>query len=549
MSWQKEAVVYQIYPRSFKDSNGDGIGDLQGIIQKLDYLKDLGIDVIWLSPIYQSPNDDNGYDISNYEKIMAEFGTMEDFDRLLQEVHQRGMKLIMDLVLNHTSDEHPWFIESRSSRDNPKRDWYIWKDGTHGEEPNNWESIFGGSVWEYDEKTESYYLHLFSKKMPDLNWENKEVREALYKMINRWLEKGIDGFRVDAITHIKKEDYEDLPNPKGLRHVPSFTKHMNKKGIHTFLQELKENTFSKYDIFTVGEANGVKAEEGILWAGEKEGKFNMIFQFEHLRLWNEEDKKLPGILHLKRAMTKWQNALHKVGWNALYMENHDLVRSVSKLGDDRQYRIESAKALGLMYFMQQGTPFIYQGQELGMTNARFESIDDYRDIESLNRYKEKRLDGETPEEALKEIWETSRDHVRTPMQWDDSYCAGFTTGTPWIKVNENYKEINAASENQDENSVLNFYKKMIRLKKSDKTLVYGEYKMLLENDPYVYAYTREDEENVYLVVCNLSKEDRTVELEYSLEQGEIMVTNYKCEQGKMVHKQLKPYEARLYKVL
>lgn len=334
-TWWKEAIAYQIYPRSFKDSNGDGIGDLNGIISKLDYLKELGIDVIWICPMYKSPNDDNGYDISDYQDIMDEFGTMADFDLLLEEVHKRDMKLIIDLVINHTSDEHPWFIESRSSRNNPKRDWYIWRDGKNGKEPNNWESIFGGSAWKYDEKTDQYFLHIFSTKQPDLNWENKDVRNALYEMINWWLDKGIDGFRVDAISHIKKEEgLQDMPNPKGLQYVPSFDKHMNVKGIQPLLEELKRETFSKYDIMTVGEANGVGIDEADGWVGEDNGKFNMVFQFEHLGLWDAESKTDIDIVELKKVLSRWQKGLENNGWNALFIENHDKARVVSTWGND-----------------------------------------------------------------------------------------------------------------------------------------------------------------------------------------------------------------------
>ena len=388
--WWKEAVGYQIYPRSFKDSNDDGIGDLKGIISKLDYLKELGIDVIWICPMYKSPNDDNGYDISDYKDIMDDFGTMKDFDELLNEVHKRNMKLIIDLVVNHTSDEHKWFIESKSSKDNPKRDWYIWREGKDNKEPNNWESIFKGSVWEYDKTTEEYYLHLFTKKQPDLNWENKDVREAVYEMINWWLDKGIDGFRVDAISHIKKEEgLNDMPNPEGLEYVESFDKHMNVNGIHKYLAELKERTFDNYDIMTVGEANGVDAEDSDLWVGDENGKFNMIFQFEHLHLWGAESENDFDVKNYKKVLTKWQKALDGNGWNALYIENHDIPRVISTWGNDSDYWRECATAFALMYFMQQGTPFIYQGQEIGMTNVKFDSIYDYNDVKGINIYNKK----------------------------------------------------------------------------------------------------------------------------------------------------------------
>ena len=379
--WWKEAVSYQVYPRSFKDSNGDGIGDLRGIISKLDYLKELGIDVIWICPFYKSPNADNGYDISDYQDISSEFGSMQDFDTLLTEVHARGMKLILDLVINHTSDEHPWFIESRSSTDNPKRDWYMWKDGKGQKEPNNWESIFSGSAWAYDELTAQYYLHLFASKQPDLNWENQQVREELFTMVNWWLDKGIDGFRVDAISHIKKrEGLPDMPNPTGEQYVSSFDMHTNQPGIQSYLKELKEKTFSKYDIMTVGEANGVGVDEADEWVGEDDGHFNMVFQFEHLGLWNKEVNDSVDVIGLKKTLSKWQKGLHGKGWNALFLENHDQPRSVSSWGDDQTYWNESAKMLAACYFLMQGTPFIYQGQEIGMTNVQFPSIEDYDDV-------------------------------------------------------------------------------------------------------------------------------------------------------------------------
>ena len=546
MDWKKEAIGYQIYPRSFMDSNGDGIGDLQGVISKLDYLKDLGIDVIWICPMYKSPNDDNGYDISDYQDILEEFGTMEDFEMLLKEVHNKGMKLIIDLVINHTSDEHEWFLESRSSKDNPKRDWYIWRSGKDGKEPNNWESIFSGSVWEYDEVTDEYFMHLFSKRQPDLNWENKEVRQALYNMINWWLDKGIDGFRVDAISHIKKEKgFKDIDNPEGLKYVPSFSKHMNVEGIHTFLEELKENTFAKYDIMTVGEANGVSSEESDLWVGEKNGKFDMIFQFEHLVLWDQEGIEDLDVITFKKTLSKWQDALYNKGWNALFIENHDITRSVSKWGNDEVYWKESAKALGLMYFMQQGTPFIYQGQEIGMTNVKYSTIDAYDDVSSVNKYYEMIEQGKDESQAIKYMWNCSRDNARTPMQWDSTLNAGFTTGTPWIGINPNYEAINIKAQEDDPNSILNFYKAMIKIRKTYKTFVYGKYQLILEDHPQVYAYTREDEKEKYLVMCNLTDKEASLSVELDIEN--LLLANYEVEDYK-VHTVLRPYEARLYKI-
>lgn len=550
-AWWKEAIAYQIYPRSFLDSNGDGVGDLQGIISKLDYLKELGIDVIWICPIYQSPNDDNGYDISDYQDIMDEFGTMDDFDQLLKAVHNRGMKLIMDLVINHTSDEHPWFIESRASKESAKRNWYIWRDGKSGKEPNNWESIFGGSAWEYDEQTEQYYLHVFSKKQPDLNWENKEVRNALYRMINWWLDKGIDGFRVDAISHIKKEEgLPDLPNPDGLKYVPSFEKHMNVKGIHTYLEELKRKTFAQYDIMTVGEANGVSVEDAELWVGEGSGIFNMIFQFEHLNLWNPETKKDLDIIGLKEVLTRWQKGLENKGWNALFIENHDQARVVSTWGNDREYWRESATSLAAMYFLMQGTPFIYQGQEIGMTNVRFPNIESYDDVAVKNMYRLKREEGIPHSEIMEQIWATSRDNSRTPMQWSDEPNAGFTTGTPWLEVNPNYPKINVKKQWNDPHSILHFYKKMIALKKKHKVFTYGTYQLLLKDHPQIYAYTRESEQEKMVVISNLTAKDAEYHHpDIPLHDSRLMLSNYKVnDHPPLTQFQLKPYETRVYRV-
>lgn len=547
--WWKEATCYQIYPRSFMDHNGDGIGDLQGIISKLDYLKELGIDVIWVCPFFKSPNADNGYDISDYQDIMSEFGTMDDFDCLLTETHKRGMKIILDLVINHTSDEHPWFIESRSSKDSPKRDWYIWRDG-HGEkEPNNWESIFSGSAWELDENSSQYYLHLFAVKQPDLNWENHEVREALYNMVNWWLDKGIDGFRVDAISHIKKrQGLPSLPNPQGLDYVPSFDMHMNQEGIQIFLQELKENTFDQYDIMTVGEANGVSIDQADQWVGEENGKFDMIFQFEHLDLWGKESGNGVDVLALKKTLSRWQKGLYEKGWNALFFENHDQPRSVSTWGNDEEYWKDSAKMLAACYFFMQGTPFIYQGQEIGMTNVQFDDINDYDDIGMKNLYAIETAKGRDPQEILEIIWRSGRDNSRTPMQWDATENAGFTKGTPWMKVNPNYKKINVTVQKEDENSIYSFYKKMIRIRKQNKVFIYGDYQLLLEDDPKVFAYSRSFENNTALVICNFSKETSMVELETFANRRGVLVAsnNYDAEEVISNNLHLKPYETRVY---
>lgn len=550
--WWKEAVVYQIYPRSFMDSNGDGIGDLQGIIAKLDYLRDFGIDIIWICPMYKSPNDDNGYDISDYQDIMDEFGTMDDFDQLLGEVHKRGMKLILDLVINHTSDEHPWFIESRSSKNNSKRDYYIWRDGKNDAEPNNWESIFGGSAWEYDQQTGQYYMHIFSKKQPDLNWENLSVRQELYTMVNWWLNKGIDGFRIDAITHIKKEaDFPDLPNPHYLNYVPSLDGHLNREGIHAFLEEFKHETLDHYDIMTVGEANGVSVEDADLWVGEKTGKFNMIFQFETNGLWNKGADGGLNLAALKQTLTRWQKGLEGIGWNALFLENHDLPRSVSVWGDDGIYWDKSAKALATMYFLMQGTPFIYQGQEIGMTNVRFATIEEYNDVSAKNMYQIEWGNGKSHEEIMQVIWKNGRDNSRTPMHWNDTTEAGFTLGVPWLKVNPNYKIINVEKALQNPDSIYHYYRRLIELRKSNPLVVYGTYDLILSNHDKIYAYTRTLGQEKWVVIVNLFPEKTSFQMPADIifDSSELLVSNYKEGTGEIFQEViLKPYESRVYRL-
>lgn len=549
-TWWKEAVAYQIYPRSFVDTTGDGIGDLRGIITKLDYLKNLGIDVIWICPMYKSPNDDNGYDISDYKDIMADFGTMADFDELLEQVHARGMKLILDLVINHTSDEHFWFIESRKSKDNPYRDYYIWRDGKDGKEPNNWESIFHGSAWKYDELTDQYFMHIFSSKQPDLNWENPAVRKELYETVNWWLDKGVDGYRVDAISHIKKAPgFPDLPNPDGLDYVSSFPYHLNQPGIQTFLEELHRETFAKYDIMTVGEANGVSIADADEWVGEENGKFNMIFQFEANGLWGQDTEGKLDLLTLKKVYTRWQHALEGTGWNALFLENHDLPRSVSVWGDDKNYWLESSKALATLFFFMQGTPFIYQGQEIGMTNAKFDSIDDYNDVSAKNAYQIGLANGKTHEELMAPIWINGRDNSRTPMQWNAEQGAGFTTGTPWLKLNPNYKTVNVAAAQQDDNSILNYYKKMIKLRKSDQLLIYGKYDLILPDDEQMYAYTREWNGEKAVIVVNMFGQEAQITLPEELNsyRFELVLSSLHTSPSYEQHMMLAPYEARIYR--
>ncbi|MCE4963216.1 glucohydrolase [Staphylococcus haemolyticus] len=540
-NWWKEVVAYQVYPRSFNDSNNDGIGDLPGVIEKLDYLKDLGIDVIWLSPMYKSPNDDNGYDISDYQDIMDEFGTMEDFDRLLKGVHDRGMKLILDLVVNHTSDEHPWFIESKSSKDNPKRDWYIWADPKDdGSEPNNWESIFNGSTWQFDETTNQYYFHLFSKKQPDLNWDNPEVRESVFNMMNWWFEKGIDGFRVDAITHIKKTfEAGDLPVPEGKKYAPAFDVDMNQPGIQNWLQEMKDESLSQYDIMTVGEANGVNPDNAEEWVGEDKGKFNMIFQFEHLGLWSTGDSQF-DVKSYKEVLNRWQKRLEGIGWNALFIENHDQPRRVSTWGNDKDYWFESATSHAVVYFLQQGTPFIYQGQEIGMTNYPFESIETFNDVAVRNEYQIVKEQGGDVDQLLNKYRMENRDNSRTPMQWSDSTNGGFTEGKPWFPVNPNYKDINVAHQLEDEHSVLNFYKKLIQLKKSHEIYTYGQFDLIDGENENVFAYTRQLEGKTVVVAGNLTDKQSSLTLPFDIDEDAIKLHNYNSQ---LDATSLKPFEA------
>lgn len=557
-TWWKESVVYQIYPRSFMDSNGDGIGDIKGITSKLDYLKELGINVVWLSPVYESPNDDNGYDISDYRKIMDEFGTMEDWEEMLAEMHKRGIKLMMDLVVNHTSDEHAWFVESKKSKDNPYRDYYIWRPGKDGKEPNNWESVFSGSTWEYDETTDEYFLHIFSKKQPDLNWENEAVRKEIYDMMKFWLDKGVDGFRMDVINFISKVDgYPDAPNPDGKKYVSGHEYFMNGPRIHEFLHEMNKEVLSKYDIITVGEMPGVTPEQGIEYTAEDRKELQMVFQFEHMDLDQQpgENKwalKPLQLTDLKKSLSKWQKELEGKGWNSLYWNNHDQPRIVSRFGNDKEYREISAKMLATCLHMMQGTPYIYQGEEFGMTNVQFDTIDEYKDIETLNMYNEKvHVNGEDREKVMKSIYTKGRDNARTPIQWDDSENGGFTTGTPWIKVNPNYKEINAKQALEDPNSIFHYYKNLIQLRRKHDIIVYGTYDTLLENDEQIFAYTRTLGNEKLLVACNFTAETQVFKLDTELnyQQKEILISNYEVDpEDDIMSFQLQAYEARVYKL-
>ncbi len=552
--WWKESVVYQVYPRSFKDSNGDGIGDLQGIISKLDYLKELGIDVIWLSPVYKSPNDDNGYDISDYQGIMDEFGTMADWDQLLEEMHNRGMKLIMDLVVNHSSDEHKWFVESRKSKDNPYRNYYIWRKGKDGKEPNNWGSNFGGSAWEYDEETDEYFLHLFSKKQPDLNWENPQLRKEVYNMMTWWLDKGIDGFRMDVVNFISK--VEGLPDDEvkpGKKYASGSKYYRNGPKIHDYFQEMNREVLSKYDIMTVGEMPGVKPELAKKYTADDRNELNMVFQFQHMGLDNGKngkwDLKPLYLPDLKENLTEWQKALENEGWNSLYFSNHDQPRSVSRFGDDGKYHKESAKMLATILHMMKGTPYVYQGEEIGMTNVHFSSIEDYKDIETINFYNEQMEAGKPIEETMKSIYEKSRDNARTPMQWDRSTNAGFTTGDPWIAVNPNYSEVNVESQIHDENSIFHYYKKLISLRKEHEIIVYGNYDLLLPEHEEVFAYTRTLGDEKLLVLCNFYANEIEVELPTygNLRLPKQLIRNYPGDATLSPKVRLKPYEAVVYK--
>ena len=511
-AWWKESVVYQVYPRSFCDSNGDGVGDLRGVESKLDYIRELGVNVIWMSPVYKSPNDDNGYDISDYRAIMDEFGTMEDFEHLLAAAHERGLKLVMDLVVNHTSDEHPWFLESRSSRDNPKRDYYIWREPVNGREPNNWGSVFSGPAWEWDETTGMYYLHCFSKKQPDLNWENPKVRDEVFDMMMWWCEKGVDGFRMDVISMISKPDgMPDAPQEPGAAYGIAMQDGCccNGPRVHEYLREMNRRVLSQYNLMTVGETAQVNVREAKRYAGSDGSELNMVFAFEHVELdarpdgkWHLDRISLPAF---KENMRKWQDELDEVAWNSLFLCNHDQPRIVSRLGDESP---DSAKCIATMLHLHQGTPYVYQGEELGMTNCPFGGIENYRDVETLNAYRELTEAGlREPEELLRCIAYKSRDNARTPMQWDGTENAGFSTGTPWIMVNPNYTRINAAAQRKDPDSVFHYYKKLIALRRGGKwadAVVYGKYRLLAPEDESIYAYTRTWEDVTLLVVCNLS---------------------------------------------
>lgn len=547
-------MVYQIYPRSFYDSDGDGIGDIPGIISKLDYLQNLGVDVIWLSPVYRSPMDDNGYDISDYQDIAPEFGTLDDMKQLLAEAEQRGIKIVMDLVVNHTSDEHNWFLESKSAKDNPYRDYYIWRDAKpDGSPPDDTQSIFGGPAWQWDESTQQYYFHLFSKRQPDLNWENPQVHQQVYNMMNWWIDLGIGGFRLDVIDLIGKEIDKGILG--------------NGERLHPLLQQMNKATFGDKDLLTVGETWGANPEIAKLYSNPQRNELSMVFQFEHITLtWGNGEKWNPLPLNLpdfKRVLTKWQLELADEGWNSLFWNNHDLPRAVSKYGDDGKYRIESAKMLATALHLLKGTPYIYQGEEIGMTNVAFDSIDQYRDIETLNFYKMKTESGTSHEEMMAAIYENSRDNARTPMQWDGTHtvrgkpwidvnpqCDGTHTvrGKPWIDVNPNYTHINVGQALEDKTSIFYHYQKLIQLRKTYPVIVYGSFVPLFAEHEQVFAYLRQDESQNIVVINNFSSEIVTIETPECLREKplELLISNYDTDGQLDEEIDLQPYQSMVY---
>ncbi len=542
-SWWKEAVIYQIYPRSFKDSNGDGIGDLRGIIEKLDYIQELGVDVIWLCPVYRSPNDDNGYDISDYYGIMDVFGSMADFNELLAGIHARGMKLLMDLVVNHTSDEHSWFQESRKSPDNPYRDYYFWKP----RKPNNWQSFFGGAAWEPDETTGAYYLHLFTRKQPDLNWENPKVRQEVYRLMRFWLDKGVDGFRMDVIPLISKRlDFPDADFSNFNRVIEEV--YANGPRVHEFLQEMHREVMQHYDMMTVGEGVGITPEKANLYVGEDRQELNMIFHFGHMFIDHGPGGKFDivdfDLNDFKAVFTEWHQAVGERGWTNIYLDNHDFPRMVSRFGDDGKYRVESAKVLATLLLTLRGTPCIYQGSEIGMTNVAFDSFDDYRDVETLNALREYRAAGKDESELLEAVHRQGRDNVRTPIQWDDSPNAGFTSGTPWLRLNPNYREINVEAARQDPDSIFYFYRRLLRYRRAHPTLIYGDYEVIDRGSNRLYAYRRWDENGEYYIFLNFSSET-LVKLPFPTDKELLLeISNYPKE--KVTDPALNPWEARIY---
>ena len=548
-SWWKTAVVYQIYPKSFYDSTGNGTGDIQGIIGKLDYLKELGVDVLWLTPIYKSPQRDNGYDISDYYNIQEEYGTMDDFDQLLEQAHKRGIKIIMDIVINHTSTEHEWFKQAKSSKDNPYRDFYIWKDGKNGLPPTNWESKFGGSAWQWDETTGQYYLHLFDVTQADLNWENPKVREALYEMMHFWLKKGVDGFRLDVINLISKDQQFPQDDSDGRKFYTDGPR------IHEFLHEMNQEVFSKYDIMTVGEMSSTSIDNCIRYTNPREEELNMTFSFHHLKVdypngdkWTKADFDFHA---LKDILSKWQVEMNKGGgWNALFWCNHDQPRVVSRFGDDKQFHKESAKMLATTIHMMQGTPYIYQGEEFGMTNPEFDKIEEYRDVESLNTFEIKKNEGLSEQEIIEILKQKSRDNSRTPVQWDSSKHAGFTTGTPWIHTASNYKEINAENAMKDPDSVFYHYQELIRLRKEYDVITNGDYELISEEDDSIFAFVRKTENEILLLINNFYGSDTMYSLPVKLDiaglSNTVLLSNYADSAPLEREIKLRPYESIVY---
>lgn len=531
--WWKKAVVYQIYPKSFQDSNGDGFGDLQGIIKRLDYLETLGINAIWLSPVFKSPQEDNGYDISDYRDIDPTFGSLDDMEELINEAKKHNIRIMMDLVLNHSSNEHRWFKEAKKSKDNPYHDYYIWRDGDEGVPPSDMKACFGGSAWEYVPEIGQYYFHQFLPEQPDLNWENPKVRRAIYDMILWWMDKGVGGFRLDVIDQIAKEPDKRIT--------------INGPRLQEYFKELSRETFQKGDLITVGEAWGADTERAKLYSNPDGSEFSMVFQFEHIGLDQKEGGEkwdlapLP-FKKLKKIMAHWQNELYNCGWNSLFWDNHDLPRIVSRWGNDREYRVESAKMLAILLHGMQGTPYIYQGEELGMTNVQYD-IEDYKDCEIINMYHERLEKGYSKDEIMKSIYAKGRDNARTPMQWDDSANAGFTTGTPWIKVNDNYDKINAKSQVDDPDSIFSCYKKLVQLRKDYPVFVDGKFTLLLEDDENIFAYSRKNEEKTMIVVCNFFDKEIPMPLANECEGMEVLISNYKDTSDMSV---LRPYESRMY---
>ncbi|ARI79098.1 alpha,alpha-phosphotrehalase [Halobacillus mangrovi] len=551
--WWKKAVVYQIYPKSFNDTTGNGVGDIQGIIEKLDYLNELGVDVLWLTPMYKSPQNDNGYDISDYYDIHDEYGTMKDFEELLEETHRRGMKLIMDIVINHTSTDHEWFQESRKSKDNPYRDYYIWKDPVNGEEPSNWKSKFGGSAWKYDEKTGQYYLHLFDVTQADLNWENEQVRSELYEMMKFWGEKGVDGFRLDVINLISKN--QEFPNDDGSV-APGDGRKFYTDGprVHEYMQEMNREVFKPYDLMTVGEMSSTTIEHCIKYTAPERNELSMTFNFHHLKVDYPNGEKWTvadfDFRELKQILSKWQEEMNKGnGWNALFWCNHDQPRVLSRFGDDKNYPDKSAKMLATTIHMMQGTPYIYQGEEIGMTNPGFESIEKYKDVESLNMYKEFKEKGVSEDKILEILKQKSRDNSRTPVQWDASENAGFTEGTPWIDVADNYKEINAEKVKNTDHSIFHYYQNLIQLRKNYDIITHGDFKLLTPEDDQLFAYLREWNGERLLVVNNFYGKETRFNLPIDVDgkdKAEILISNYKDSSLDYAKVHLRPYESIVY---